>query len=572
MEGAAHSSVLGAIPHVPMVDHAAASPGAYVRPHSKRRPSGEPPALPRAISASGKWWLALALSVVGLWVAVALTRRTGVTLDAIDHAVLERIVALRTAWLTRLMKVVGAPATGAALQVLWLANLLVLLFWRRWRHLVVWIGAGLVVDNAAAAIGAVIHRPRPFGVEILGGWTGYAMPSLPLAVLAAFSISTLYSTVPAGRSRQWGKLAVAVVLAVVTASRLYLAQDSPSDALFGVVLGVTITLLAFRLFAPNDVFPVTYHRGRAAHLDIDARRHEAIRRALEDQLGLIATEAKPFGLAGSGGSTPLRIKVKGDPDTYVFGKLYAATHLRADRWYKLGRTLLYGRLEDEKAFNTVRRLVQYEDYALRLLHAAGLRVPHPYGIVELTPEREYLLVMEFFDGATEIGETEIDDGVIDQGLLAIRRLWEAGLAHRDIKPANVLVRDGQLLIIDSAFAQLRPSPWRQAVDLANMMLVLALRTDAPRVYARAREQFTDAEIAEAFAATRGLTMPSQLRRMLRSQGEDLHTEFMTLMPYRLRPVRIQRWSIRRLGLSAVVICGATLAAILAVQLIAKNPL
>jgi tRNA A-37 threonylcarbamoyl transferase component Bud32 len=268
----------------------------------------------------------------------------------------------------------------------------------------------------------------------------------------------------------------------------------------------------------------------------------------------------------------MRIKVKGDPDTYVFGKLYAATHLRADRWYKVGRTLLYGRLEDEKAFNTVRRLVQYEDYALRLLHAAGLRVPHPYGIVELTPEREYLLVMEFFDGATEIGDAEIDESIMDQGFLAIRRMWEAGLAHRDIKPANLLVRDGQLLMIDSAFAQLRPSPWRQAVDLANMMLVLALRTDAPSVYARAKEHFDDAEIAEAFAATRGLTMPSQLRRMLRTQGQDLHAEFLTLMPYQLRPVRIQRWSVRRVGLSAVVIFGAVIATIFAVQLIVKSPL
>jgi tRNA A-37 threonylcarbamoyl transferase component Bud32 len=358
----------------------------------------------------------------------------------------------------------------------------------------------------------------------------------------------------------------------VTLSRLYLAQDAPSDALFGVVIGVAVTLLAFRIFAPNDVFPVTYHRGRAAHLDIDERRHEAIVSALQDQLGFIAIDVKPFGLAGSGGSTPMRIKVKGDPDTYVFGKLYAATHLRADRWYKVGRTLLYGRLEDEKAFNTVRRLVQYEDYALRLLHAAGLRVPHPYGIVELTPEREYLLVMEFFDGATEIGDAEIDESIMDQGFLAIRRMWEAGLAHRDIKPANLLVRDGQLLMIDSAFAQLRPSPWRQAVDLANMMLVLALRTDAPSVYARAKEHFDDAEIAEAFAATRGLTMPSQLRRMLRTQGQDLHAEFLTLMPYQLRPVRIQRWSVRRVGLSAVVIFGAVIATIFAVQLIVKSPL
>ena len=561
-----------AIPNVSRPDRAAAPQAAFVRPHSKRRPSGEPPALPRAINASGKWWLALALSVIGFWVALALTRRTGVTLDVIDHSVLQRIVTLRSAWLTRVMKVVGAPASGPALQGLWLANLLALLFWRRWRHLVVWIGAGLVVDNVTVGIDNLLQRPRPYGVEILGGWAGFAMPSLPLAVLATFLIGTVYSNVPAGRPRQLGKLVVAVILVLVTLSRLYLAQDSPSDALFGVVLGVAVTLLAFRIFAPNDVFPVTYHRGRAAHLDIDERRHAAIVRALEDQLGLIAIEAKPFGLAGSGGSTPLRIKVKGDPDTYVMGKLYAATHLRADRWYKVGRTLLYGRLEDEKPFNTVRRLVQYEDYALRLLHSAGLRVPHPYGIVELTPEREYLLVMEFFDEAKEIGDTEIDESVMDQGLRAIRRMWEAGLAHRDIKPANLLVRDGQLLVIDSAFAQLRPSPWRQAVDLANMMLVLALRTDAPRVYARAREYFDDAEIAEAFAATRGLTMPSQLRRMLRSQGQDLHAEFITLMPYRLRPVRIQRWSVRRVGLSAVVIFGATLAAIFAVQLIVKSPL
>ena len=73
--------------------------------------------------------------------------------------------------------------------------------------------------------------------------------------------------------------------------------------------------------------------------------------------------------------------------------------------------------------------------------------------------------------------------IIDQGLAVVRRMWDVGLAHRDIKPANLLVRDGRLLLIDAAFAEVRPSPWRQAVDLANMMLVLALRTDAERVYA-----------------------------------------------------------------------------------------
>ncbi|MDF2743439.1 MAG: rane protein of unknown function, putative kinase domain, partial [Actinomycetia bacterium] len=82
------------------------------------------------------------------------------------------------------------------------------------------------------------------------------------------------------------------------------------------------------------------------------------------------------------------------------------------------------------------------------MQRAGLPSPQPYGVAELTPEREYLIVFEFLDGATEIGEAEVDDAIIDQGLAIIRRLWDANLAHRDIKPANLLVRDGKLYLID----------------------------------------------------------------------------------------------------------------------------
>ena len=255
---------------------------------------------------------------------------------------------------------------------------------------------------------------------------------------------------------------------------------------------------------------------------------------------------KPFGLAGSAGSTPLRITVKGDPPRQLFGKLYAQSHLRADRWYKLGRELLYGRLEDEKPFNTVRRLVQQEDYALALMQRRRVPSPTPYGFVELTPEREYLLVTEFFDGAVELGEAEVDDQMIDDGLVIIRKLWDAGLAHRDIKPANLLVRDGRMLLIDVAFAP-RPTPWRQAVDLANMMLCLALRWSPERVYRRALRQFTVAEITEGFAAARGLALPSQLRRVLREEAATC-AEFIACCRNRRSPIRIQRWSARRIGL------------------------
>src|SRR5439155_13489570 len=149
--------------------------------------------------------------------------------------------------------------------------------------------------------------------------------------------------------------------------------------------------------------------------------------ALEEQLGLVVSEIEPVGLSGSAGSTPLRLTVDGADDQYLFGKLYSRTHLRSDRWYKLGRELLYGRLEDETPVNAVRRLVQQEDYALRLVRDAGLPGAAPFGFVELTPEREYLLVTEFFDGAVELGEAEVDAALIDDGLRVIRQLWDAGL-------------------------------------------------------------------------------------------------------------------------------------------------
>ena len=218
----------------------------------------------------------------------------------------------------------------------------------------------------------------------------------------------------------------------------------------------------------------------------------------------------------------------------------------------------------------MRRLAEYEDYALRLLQDAGIAVPRPYGIVEITPEREYLLVTEFFDGAVEIGGADLDDQLIDQGLQLIRALWDAGIAHRDIKPGNLMVRAGQLLLIDVAFAQVRPSPWRQAVDLGNMMLVLAVRTDPARVYRQALNYFTEAELAEAFAATRGVASPTQLRAFMKRDPRDLLAEFRTLAPQR-RPIVLQRWSVRRVSLAAAMLAIFAVPTVFGIGLLLPRP-
>jgi tRNA A-37 threonylcarbamoyl transferase component Bud32 len=466
------------------------------------------------------------------------------------------------------MRAIDALASPVVLFTTRLLVLVVLVVFRRWRHLFVFVGAVLAVELITYGIATLMTRPRPLGVTALVGWQGFSHPSRPIADVAVTAVGILYALLPHGRYRDLGKYVTGGILAVFGFTQLYLGVSHPTDVIVGAVIGVTIPLVGFRWFCPNDVFPVTYGRGKTAHLDVGGGRGDAIRRAVAEQLGLVVTEIKPVGLEGSGGSTPVRLTIEGEegaPPTRLFAKVYARNHVRADRWYKLGRTILYGGLEDETPFRTVRRFVEYEDYTLRLMYQEGLPSPRPYGVVEITPEREYMIVMEFFDGAVEIGDAEVDDSIIDQGLGMIRRFWDLGLAHRDIKPSNLMVRDGRLLLVDVFFVQIRPSPWRQAVDLGNMMLTLALRTNAERVYERAKAFFSEDELAEAFAATRGVASPTQLRTQLKADERDLLAEFRALAPERA-PIAIQRWSVRRVAM----IVGLVFLSLLAIGLVDAN--
>jgi hypothetical protein len=80
-----------------------------------------------------------------------------------------------------------------------------------------------------------------------------------------------------------------------------------------------------------------------------------------------------------------------------------------------------------------------------------------------------------------------------------------------------------------------------------MMLVLALRSDAQGVYEKALHYFSPEELAEAFAATRGVASPTQLRNFMKRDGRDLLVQFRALAPPHA-PITVQRWSFRRVGL------------------------
>jgi hypothetical protein len=522
----------------------------------RRRPSGEPPPLVREDRWTRWIWVLLAVLVLGAAMDV-LIRATDVVQTA-DQAVLSWFARTRTPALTLIAEAVALLTTFAAVMALRWATVIVPLWYRRFRHLVVFVATLVVTDWLVVRL-LVVELPRP-EVPVLVDVDAYAFPSRSISSLAITLYAASFVLLPRGSGRNRLGAASVAVLVLVAHAQLSLAADYLSGMLYAAILAPSMADVAFRWLVPEEGFPITYRRqGTAAHLDLSGERGAAIVRAMADQLGLTVTEVKAFGLAGSAGSSPLRMTL--DDGSRVFGKIYSTAHDRADRWYRFGRTILYGQLEDETPLGSVRRLATYEDYALRLLADYRVRVARTYGVVELTPNQEYMLVTEFFENATNLGDAEIDDTVIDEGLHMVRTFWHIGVAHRDIKPANLLVRDGHLQLVDVSGLEVRPSPWRQAIDLSNMMLVLALRSDPARVYDRATKVFTPDEIAEAFAAAVGLTIPTELQARMKADGRPLLDQFRRLAPAR-EPISIQRWSAQRLVLTAAAVVGTVVLVVL----------
>ena len=515
-------------------------------PRHRRRPSGEPPPLPRHYDTAALVWLAAFCGWAVIWGWIFLSEDPAIWITERDLELMAPIVDNRASWLTPTMKTINEVGSHWAIVTIGWVALIGALATRRVRHALLFIASQAAIAGIVTLVATRIGRPRPLGMTQLGIWEGYAQPSRPVALLTGAFVALALSLLPPVPWRRRWYIVTAAVVALFGFAQVYTAVDHPSDVLVSATVGVAVPLLIYRTLAPDRVFPVGRRIGKTAHLDVTGARGDAIRLTMSEQIGFDAVEVRPVGLESSAGSTPLRIA--DSSGNAVFAKLYSSTHLRSDRWYKLGRTLLYGRLEDEQRFNSVRRLVQHEHYMLYAFQGAGVAVNAPIGIVEITPDQEYMLVTEFLEGAVEISAVEVTNDLIDQGLELVKRLWRAGLAHRDIKPANVMVQNNQLRIIDVAFAQIRPSAWREAVDLANMMLVLAIGSSAAVVHERARQVFTDDEIAEAFAASRGVTFPSQLRSAVQHNGRTVLDEFRQLVPDR-PPVSIQRWTLRRAGLT-----------------------
>ncbi len=277
------------------------SPREPVSPAGRqRRPSGAPPPLPRHIERSGLIWLAVAIVAAGAATALFARGlgRWAVDVTVIDDAMTRRVAGLPVPGFTAAARVIAEAGAAPATVIAGFVLLLALVAARRFRHLLVLVVSYEVLTLLTTIFLLVVHRPLPFGVPIQFRWAGFSMPSVEIEKVCAVLTGALYTLVPAGRWRRRGGWAAVAIIVVIGLSRMRLGVDAPTDVLLGAILGVTVPLLGMRLFAPEESFPVVYGGAHGAHLDLGGARGEAIRRALNEQMGIEVSSVEPFGLAG----------------------------------------------------------------------------------------------------------------------------------------------------------------------------------------------------------------------------------------------------------------------------------
>ncbi|MFL5792300.1 MAG: hypothetical protein ACJ76A_12465, partial [Actinomycetota bacterium] len=315
-----------------------------------RRPSGEPPPL-----AKSPWWP----RIVAILVVVILLGLVMVAAFGSDppYGALAWFARFQHDPYLAVAKILNWFATKPGIIVLRIAMAAVLVAFLRIRHLFVAIIAIGVMDLLATSRLLQLELNPPQSPVIVPPSGGHWF--FPASAIASLSITLgvmVFSLAPRGIWRRRAFVVALVLALAVVLARAILGATYVYAGAYSVALGFTVAAFAFGWLAPDDAFPVSYRRGgNAAHLELTGDRVEAITRALHDQLGLTVTGVEPFGAEGSGGSTPLLMTL--EDGSRVFGKILATSHVRSDRWYRIVRTIMYGRLEDETSFSSVRQLI-----------------------------------------------------------------------------------------------------------------------------------------------------------------------------------------------------------------------
>src|SRR5262245_29823579 len=225
----------GIAPGPPVADNSPVSEAPSIAPSreepggKRRRPSGEPPPLPRT-ERLGPPLLAL-LVVLLMGVALTLAIRASDSVGTAGRGIQEWFADHRSSGLTNSAKALYALTSFAGVMTLRVGTVVILVLHRRFRHMVVFLATLVLTDWFISRV-LFAELPRPTVTPLISVDV-YSFPSKPLSVLAITLFAAGFVVVPRGPARRWARVGFGLVLGLVIVSGLYLATEYLTGSLYG---------------------------------------------------------------------------------------------------------------------------------------------------------------------------------------------------------------------------------------------------------------------------------------------------------------------------------------------------
>jgi undecaprenyl-diphosphatase len=333
---------------------------------------------------------------------------------------------------------------------------------RRWRLLLMALGAGLV----ALVIDLLLHRgidedPTAI-VDVsvdLGAISSSWFPSAAgVAVIAAVATATA-PWVPQNWRRAGWTLVVAATVAHFLVDQTSLG--SAAALLSGWVAGsAALVLFGGPVRRPSD---------------------EAVAEGLAS-VGVPVAEIKKASVDARGSTPYFATTESGER---LFAKALGADERSADLLFRAYRKLMPRDLGDERNFSSLRRTVEHEALVALTARDLGVRTPRFRAFGAVVPDA-FVLAYEGIEGSSLDG---VDPDKFDEELLAavwgqVAILRHHRIAHRDLRLANVFrAADGEIWLIDFGFSELAASDLLLATDMAELVASTSLVVGPDRALA-----------------------------------------------------------------------------------------
>ena len=242
--------------------------------HRRRRPSGEPPPLPREINRAAYAWLAAFAFFVVIWLSIFLSDGPARVITEWDLAVMDPLVEDRAEWLSSASRIVNGFATHWLTPILAWSTLLVALWFRRVRHVLLLIAALSLINgtvNLVAAKGDATATAGGRDHRRLGGIRAAVTPDRsPRRGVRGGRVQPRTSGAATNRLHRGGGRSWWWWASLRSTPR----STTRADVLAGATVGVAFALLLYLTVAPDAVFPISYGKAEVG----PSRHHRSPRR------------------------------------------------------------------------------------------------------------------------------------------------------------------------------------------------------------------------------------------------------------------------------------------------------